>query len=129
MKEGLLPHGYTNIDLAPVTTLLNTKVQQDLSQEELFSMSQKAISVKIDLQLQSFLADSLTDMRGKARFASLNLAHAGDWLNVVPSPVLGLHVRPQEFRYAILYRLGAPLYTSSGPCPACGIKSCYILHQ
>ena len=86
-------------------------------------MSQKAISVKIDLQLQSFLADSLTDMRGKARFASLNLAHAGDWLNVVPSPVLGLHVRPQEFRYAILYRLGAPLYTSSGPCPACGKPS------
>jgi hypothetical protein len=51
--------------------------------------------------------------------ASLGLAHSGDWLNVVPSPILGLHIRPQEFRYSVLYRLGAPVFPSSGPCPAC----------
>jgi hypothetical protein len=51
--------------------------------------------------------------------SSLGLAHSGDWLNVVPSPILGLHIRPQEFRYSVLYRLGAPVFPSSGPCPAC----------
>ena len=41
------------------------------------------------------------------------------WLNVIPSPVLGLHVRPQEFRYSVLYRLGASIYSTNGVCPAC----------
>ena len=84
-------------------------------------MNQKTFSVQIDLQ--NVLVRSLTDMRNKARLASLGLAHAGDWLNAVPSPVLGLHVRPQEFRYSIMYRLGAPLYSVSGPCPACHKQS------
>ena len=34
-------------------------------------------------------------VRETARLASLDLAHAGDWLNLVPFPALGLHLRPQ----------------------------------
>ena len=37
-----------------------------------------------------------------------------------PSPSLGLHLKPQEFRFTILYRLGGPLYQAEGPCTACG---------
>merc|ERR1719483_1198015 len=81
------------------------------------------LSFMVDKQLKLSLVDSLTDERDKARLASLGLAHSGDWLNVVPSPILGLHIRPQEFRYSVLYRLGAPLYPSSGPCPACQKQS------
>ena len=55
--------------------------------------------------------------------ASLGLPHAGNWLSVVPSPALGLHLRPSEFIPAIKYRLGIPVYSSEGPCPACGAQS------
>ena len=51
------------------------------------------------------------------------LLKAGDWLNVVPSQVLGLQLRGQEFRIAVLYRLGAPVFSSEGPCLACGAPS------
>ena len=91
----------------------------ELAPEQIAEMTQKMISLEIDKNLKVMLAQSLTDKRDKARIASLGLQHAGDWLNVIPSPVLGLHVRPQEFRYSVLYRLGAPIYPSAGPCPAC----------
>ena len=33
--------------------------------------------------------------------------HAGNWLNVVPSPSLGLHLHDQEFRSCLRYWLGS----------------------
>ena len=59
-------------------------------------MSQKVVSLKIDLKLHLNLVNSLTDVRDKARKASLGLAHAGDWINVIPSPILGLHIRSSD---------------------------------
>ena len=59
------------------------------------------------------------DTEGLARLRSVTLPHAGDWLNVVPSTALGLHLRPQEFVMVARYRLGLPLYNLDGPCPAC----------
>ena len=44
--------------------------------DELFGMSQKAVSLNSDLKLQLNLANSLTGLREKARLASLGLAHA-----------------------------------------------------
>ena len=35
------------------------------------------------------------------------------------SPAPGLHLRPQEFGFMVLYRLGVPLYQAQGPCNAC----------
>ena len=43
----------------------------------------------------------------------------GAFLNVVPSPALGLYIPPREFTLALKYRLGLPVYPSSGPCPRC----------
>ena len=39
---------------------------------------------------------------------SENQHHAGDWLTTVPSPSLGLLLKPQEFIAALRYRLGHP---------------------
>ena len=61
--------------------------------------------------------------RDHARLQSLQVNHAGDWLNVVPCPSLGLHMKQFEFRAAVLYRLGAPVYAEEGPCPACSVFS------
>ena len=58
-------------------------------------------------------------MREKARLASLGLPHAGDWLYAIPSPGLTLHLRSSEFTMAVNYRIGCPLYTTAGKCPAC----------
>ena len=63
--------------------LLRQKADE-ISPEELPEMSQKMISFEIDKKLKSRLAQSLVDKRDKARLASLGLAHAGDWLNVIP---------------------------------------------
>jgi hypothetical protein len=118
LKEGLLPHGNVQVDIGSAMALLREKVDE-LAPEEIPEMTQKMISFEIDKNLKHGLVQSLSVKRDKARLASLGLPHAGDWLNVIPSPVLGLHVRPQEFRYSVLYRLGAPVYPSAGPCPAC----------
>ena len=118
LKEGLLPHGNVQLDITTAMALLREKADE-ISPEEVPGMSQKMISLEIDKKLKISLVQSLTEKRDKARLASLGLPHAGDWLNVTPSPILGLHVRPQEFRYSVLYRLGAPVYSSAGLCPAC----------
>jgi hypothetical protein len=97
--------------------LLREKVDE-LAPEEIAEMTQKLISLEMDNNLKVRLAQSLTDMRDKARLAYLGLPHAGDWLNIIDSTVIGLHARPQEFGYSVLYRLGAPIYPSDGPYPA-----------
>ena len=50
-------------------------------------------------------------------------SRAGAWLNVVPSPGLGLSIHPHEFRIAALYRIGAPVFERDAPCPACSRPS------
>ena len=50
-------------------------------------------------------------------------SRASGFLNVVPSPGLGLSMRPSEFRCAALYRLGAPIFERDAMCPACGRMS------
>ena len=58
--------------------------------------------------------------RDLARLASLSLPHAGDWLNMRPCPqALGFHLTSTEFSISGRYRLGAPVYTIAGECPAC----------
>ena len=45
--------------------------------------------------------------------------HAGDWLNVVPSSTLGLHLHDQEFRLCLKYWLGLPMVEEGSHCPIC----------
>ena len=90
--------------------------------ESLKGITQREVSYKIDQHHHQLLSDHFTRegaQRESARLLSLGLPHAGDWLTVVPSPSLGLHLRPMEFVTVVKYRLGCFLYTRAGKCPAC----------
>ena len=110
------------------TLTTQTGAEESMSPESLVNHSQKMLSAKIDLHNHHTFQDRLKaagSLREIARFSSLSLkdSHAGAWLTVVPSPGLGLLLRPSEFVAALRYRLGHPVFGSDGPCPACGQPS------
>ena len=113
------------IDLNDALIHYSEKVREDnvLSREQVDGQRQKALSLRIDIVNKEAVLDSMTSVRDMARMNSLGARHSGDWLNVIPSQALGLHLRPEEFRTASLYRLGLPLYTKAGPCPVCSAPS------
>ena len=41
-----------------------------------------------------------------------------DWLGAIPSHALGLHLTAEEFVFPARRRLGIPVYSVEGPCPA-----------
>ena len=93
--------------------------------EDLESYSQKALSLKIDLQNQHLYktqVDNAGVARERARVRSINLPRAGDWLNVVPIPALGLHMGSQDFVACLQYRLGLNIYQDQPDCTACGMQ-------
>ena len=101
---------------------LSHHLGEQASVETVWGSSQKALSLKVDLQRQTLLqgqVEVLGNVREKARLASLGLHHAGAWLTVVPSRSLGLHLQPVQFVFAVKYRLGCQVYEEDGPCPAC----------
>ena len=65
------------------------------------------------------LLSSAPDIRSRALALSSGLPHAGDWLNVVPSAPLGLHLQDREFRCCLRYWLGVPLHSGTYTCPEC----------
>ena len=110
----------------PLVNLLSQKMGEDTTEEALEEMTQKDTSFKFDQnnhKLLSNLTRECGSVREVARLASVGLPHAGDWLNVVPCPALGLHLRSQEFITVTKYRLGANIYQTAGQCPACGNHS------
>ena len=58
--------------------------------------------------------------RARPLVLSSVLPNTGDWLNVVPSTPLGLHLTNCEFRCCLHYWFGVPLHSNSYPCPECG---------
>jgi hypothetical protein len=60
------------------------------------------------------------ETRTRALLNSTSLPHSGDWLNVLPSPSLGLTLPSQEFIMVAKYRLGIPAYDVATPCPMDG---------
>jgi hypothetical protein len=107
-------------DLTLQTRDLAERMSTPVSDDQLIEMSQRAISLEVDLKLRAAVdSEAITD-RDKARLRVLSAPHTGDWLNVVPLPILGLHLKPREFKFAVNYRLGMPLYQEEGVCPACG---------
>ena len=87
------------------------------------SLPKKQISHLVDTRVQRQVKASVTTTSDRARLSGVFKKHSGDWLNVFPSPALGLSLHPQEFRCATLYRLGAPIFEQDAPCPACGRSS------
>ena len=129
LKEQILAR--TEQDLPPVVSQdLMDKLSERTGSEEnlacLRSTTQKELSHKIDLhkyQLQSKKINELGNVREIARLASLSLPNAGAWLNVVPSPSLGLHLRSSEFTVSVKYRLGMDIFHTAGKCTACPHQS------
>ena len=82
----------------------SSKSQENLA--ALQSSAQREISQRIDAHnLQNFLthtrdSDSVRDV---ARLNSLGLPNSGAWLNVQPSPSLGLHLKPAAFVVSLKY--------------------------
>ena len=81
------------------------------------------ISRVVDNASFSLLLDGSTDIRSRALALSTALPHAGDWLNVVPSPALGLHLLDREFRSCLRYWLGLRMFDDSSQCPVCHVSA------
>ena len=126
-----LEENETTSTLAPnlLTSLSGKMGEEDVLTSEYFAgVSQREVCVKIDLNNKHLLSERVNQegcVRDIARLASVGIkdSHAGDWLTVVPSPGLGLRLHPSEFVVALRHRLGHPIFTSDGPCPACGQAS------
>ena len=69
------------------------------------------MSFKIDESLSQLFIDSLTNDSDKARFSSVLLQHSGDFLNTIPSPILGLQLDKSEFIFGLKFCLGMQLYS------------------
>ena len=86
--------------------------------------SQKSFSLVIDENAVDQLKLKSDNDRDKARINSLSIKHSGDWLNAVPVRALGLHLQPLEFTTSVKYRLGIPVYETTGLCKACKTAQC-----
>ena len=110
----------------PVLWVLSNKQDEEATTDSLRGVPQKATSFKIDKSNSNLLINHINKEGGVkdvARLRSLVLPHAGDWLCVTASPALGLHLRTVEFIVSIKYRLGIPIYSTTGQCPACRDES------
>ena len=114
----------------PVTDELMERLQGKTGQEHsvasIQGSNQKELSLAIDLKNFQNWSASITDsgsIRDKARMGSLGLPNSGAWLNVIPSPALGLHLQPSEFITAAKYRMGVEVFPMEGKCTACPILS------
>ncbi len=93
-------------------------------------LRQKCLSHVVDEACFQQLLDSAPTCRSRALALSSSLPHAGDWLNIIPSTTLGLHLHDREFRCCLRYWLGVPLHSSSYPCPECHLTAdAYGDHQ
>ncbi len=82
-------------------------------------LHQRTLSHAIDEATFQQLLVSAPTTRSRALARSSSLPHAGDWLNVIPSTSLGLHLHDHEFRCCISYWLGVPLHSIPYSCPEC----------
>ena len=82
-------------------------------------LQQRHLSLAIDEAVSERLFSTAPSIRSRALAISSSLPHAGDWLNVVPSGYLGLHLHDREFRCCLRYWLGVPLHSNPYPCPEC----------
>ena len=119
-----------SLDLSVVSTLearehMSSILEREevLPEEVVMCLRQKELNLMIDVKDQEKLFTRAATPRDSARLNSVQLAHAGDWLLVVPCPSLGLQLRPLEFRVSVLYRLGMPVFDGDGSCIACGQPS------
>ena len=93
-------------------------------------LRQRPLSFCIDEACQDHLLSTAPDPRSRALALSTALPKAGDWLNVVPSSTLGLHLQDQEFRLCLQYWLGLRMVEEGARCPIClGAADAFGDHQ
>ena len=85
------------------------------------SIKQANLSRAIDQAIFDSLYAHSPDVRSHAIVLSTSIRHAGDWLNVVPSPALGLNLSDWEFCLCVKYWLGIPLASEGSICCVCGV--------
>ena len=59
------------------------------------------------------------------------IPYAGDWLHLVPSPALGLHLHDQELHHCLQYWLGVRMLEEGSRCATVGVAdtgSITIIH-
>ena len=100
-------------DAAPQPSLLSSLGNLDPK------TPQRLLSRRVDESRLHVLEQVATDDRFCTILQSVRLKGTGAFLNVIPSPALGLYIPPREFTAAIKYRLGLPLYPAPGPCALC----------
>ena len=82
-------------------------------------LRQLSLSHAIDEASHQHLLSSAPDTLSRALALSSGLPHADDWLNIIPSAPLGLHLLDREFRSCLRYWLGVPLHSGTYTCPEC----------
>ena len=82
-------------------------------------LRQRHLSHALDEAVHLELLDTAPDTRSKALAMSSAIHHAGDWLNVIPSSSLGLHLQDWEFRLCLQYWLGLRMVEDGIRCPVC----------
>ena len=84
-----------------------------------FPLYQSHLSRAIDQSSFDYLLSNAPSSRLKALALSSAIPYAGDWLNVIPSLALGLHLHDQEFRRCLQYWFGVKMFSVDYPCPFC----------
>ena len=112
------PSPHTQLTLAALASATSRPDWTSLDEVDI-PLRQNPLSLAIDEATEQRLLSSAPDTRSRALALSSGLSHAGDWLNVVPSVSLGLHLHDQEFRSSLRYWLGVPLHGVPYQCPEC----------
>ena len=102
----------------PTHEISFTDLVEDFSALGIPHLTEQKIQAQFDNTALSNLLEGQTSTREKARLLSRSLPQSGAWFTAAPIPALGLHLQPNEFRAALKYRLGIPLYDSDR-CPYC----------
>ena len=82
-------------------------------------LRQRALSRVVDQACFDFALSNAPNDRARALALSSTIPHAGDWLRVVPSTALGLHLHDWEFRLCLQYWLGVRMMEEGSKCPVC----------
>ena len=82
-------------------------------------LRQRHLSKAIDQAVFDDLCATAPNTRFKALALSSSIPNAGDWLNVVPSTALGLHLFDWEYRLCLQYWLGLRMVSEGTRCPVC----------
>ena len=86
-------------------------------------LRQHCLSHAIDKAQYAALLDLSPDPRSRALALSSTITHAGDWLSVVLSLALGLHLIDREFRLCLLYWLVLPMSEEGHRCSICNSEA------